>query len=87
MISGEDVVGFSFSDLEGSITITTDLEDDQTHYVNNHLLSSLGLSYPVKTIFMSSLTELDRLGLDVDLVSYQEGAGGGTAAHKPSRTC
>lgn len=75
---GEGVYGFSFSHLEGPITITTDPKDDETFYVNNHPLSSLGLSYPVKTIYMSSLTELDRLGPDVDLVSYQEGARGGT---------
>lgn len=76
---GEDAVCFSFSDLEGPITIITDPNEDQTFYVNHHPLSSLGLSYPVKTIYMSSLTELDRLGPDVDLVSYQAGARGGTA--------
>ncbi|KAK2616960.1 hypothetical protein QQS21_000049 [Conoideocrella luteorostrata] len=68
---GPDVLGIRFSDPDGPITVSTDEKDDVTWYVNCHPLSALELPFPVKTIGVSSLTELDRLGPQVDLVTYR----------------
>ena len=68
---GADVLGFRFSDPDRPITLSTDEEDDVTWYVNCHPLSALELVFPVKTIGYGSLTELDRMGPQVDLVEYQ----------------
>lgn len=69
---GPDVLGIRFSDPQGSITISTDQTDDVTWYTNCHPLSALNLPFSVKTIGFDSLTELDRLGPQVDLVCYPE---------------
>lgn len=68
---GADVLGIRFSDPDGPITVSTDEKDDVTWYVNCHPLSALKLPFPVKTILVGSLTELDRLGPQVDLVTYR----------------
>jgi serine/threonine protein kinase len=68
---GPGVLGIVFSQPDGPVTLLTDREHDVTRYVNNHPLSALALPFPVKTIHLSSLTELDRFGPNVDLVSYQ----------------
>jgi hypothetical protein len=65
-----DVLGVRFSDPDGPITVSTDEKDDVTWYVNCHSLSALKLPFPAKTIGIESLTELDRLGPQVDLVTY-----------------
>lgn len=68
----DGVYGISFSEPDGPITVSTDPKDDATQCVNCHPLSAFGLSYPVKTIYLSSLTELSRLSAQVDLVAYRE---------------
>ncbi|CAK7269007.1 hypothetical protein SEPCBS119000_003349 [Sporothrix epigloea] len=65
-----DVLGISFSDPEGPITTSTSQDDDVTMYKNCYLPSELQLPFPVKTVRFDSLTELDRMGPQVDLVSY-----------------
>ncbi|KAK3896604.1 hypothetical protein C8A05DRAFT_20454 [Staphylotrichum tortipilum] len=77
---GPGVFGIRFTEPDGPITLLTGPEDDMTVYLNNYPLSTLGLSFPVKTVYLTSLTELDRLGPDVDLVSY---AGSPSAASTP----
>lgn len=67
---GEGVVGISFATPNGPITTSTDLKDDVTRYVNSHSLGALKHPFPVKTISVTSLVELDRLGPLVDLVEY-----------------
>ncbi|ODA77750.1 hypothetical protein RJ55_06352 [Drechmeria coniospora] len=67
----DDVYGISFTDVSGPITICKDWKDDVTGYVNCHPLSALEHPFAVKTIYLASLTELDRLGPQVDLVSYR----------------
>lgn len=80
---GAGVLGFCFSDPDGPITLSTDEDDDVTWYVNCHPLSVLELAFPVKTIGYGSLTELDRMGPQVDLVEYQaEPAVDGVASTK-----
>lgn len=68
----KSVYGFSFSEPDGPITEYTDLANDSTSYVNYPLLSDLKISYPIKTLHLGNLTELDRLGPEVDMVSYPE---------------
>ena len=68
---GPEFFGIRFSEPDGPITLLTDRQHDVTLYVNNHPLSVLDLPFPVKTIYLRNLTELDRLGPDVDLVSYR----------------
>ncbi|KAJ2979665.1 hypothetical protein NQ176_g3110 [Zarea fungicola] len=65
-----DVVGIRFSDPNGPITVSTNEEDDVTWYVNCHPMSALRLPFPIKTIGVRSLTELGRMGPQVDLVMY-----------------
>ncbi|KAJ3480525.1 hypothetical protein NLG97_g8053 [Lecanicillium saksenae] len=65
-----DILGIRFADPDGPISASTDEEDDATSYANCHPPSALGLPFPVKTIGLSSLTELDRMGPQVDLVTY-----------------
>ncbi|KID73742.1 uncharacterized protein G6M90_00g001350 [Metarhizium brunneum] len=77
---GDGVFGFRFSEPDGPITTSTDLKDDATIYVNDPALSSLGLSFPVKTIYLGSLTELDRLAPLVDKVLYHDTHGATTTA-------
>lgn len=67
---GHGVYGIRFSEPDGPIAVSMDPKDDVTLYVNNYPLSALDLPFPVKTIYIGSLTELDRLGPHVDLVSY-----------------
>ncbi|KAM3430904.1 hypothetical protein NHJ13734_007537 [Beauveria thailandica] len=67
---GTDVLGIRFSDPEGPISISTSQDDDVTMYTNCYLPSELRLPFPVKTVGFDSLTELDRMGPQVDLVSY-----------------
>lgn len=69
---GPDVFCIRFSEPNGPITLLTDREHDVIKYVNNYPLSALDLQFPVKTIYLPSLTELDRLGPGIDLVSYRE---------------
>lgn len=77
------VYGFSFTTPDGPIKKLTDPDDDQTMYANYPLLSALKVLFPVKTIHVGKLKELDRVGAQADLVSYQEaptlGAGDGEA--------
>ena len=83
---GGGVYGISFTQWDGPVTHLTDPDDDVTEYVNNFPLSALGLSFPVKTVFLSSLTELDRMGPNVDLVSYQEApSAAGATAPSPTK--
>lgn len=83
---GDGVYGISFTQWDGPVTHLTDPDDDVTAYVNNFPLSALGLPFPVKTVFLSSLTELDRMGPDVDLVSYQEApSAAGATAPSPTK--
>ncbi|KZZ99735.1 Protein kinase-like domain protein [Moelleriella libera RCEF 2490] len=65
-----DVLGIRFSDPEGPISVSTEQVDDVTVYANCHPLSALSLPFPVKTIGFNNLTELDRMGPQVDLVTY-----------------
>lgn len=65
-----DVLGIRFSDPEGPISVSTEQVDDVTWYANCHPLSALSLPFPVKTIGFNNLTELDRMGPQVDLVTY-----------------
>lgn len=69
---GNGVYGIRFSEPDGPITISTNQEDDVTWYVNGHPVTALDLSFPIKVVSLASLTELDRLAPQVDLVSYQE---------------
>ena len=69
---GDGVFGIRFSEPDGPFTLLTERKHDRTYAVNNYPLSALKLNFPVKTICLSNLTELDRLGHQVDLVSYQE---------------
>ncbi|KAH6631752.1 hypothetical protein F5144DRAFT_602537 [Chaetomium tenue] len=68
---GDGVFGIRFSEPDGPFTLLTERKHDATYAVNNYPLSALKLNFPVKTIYLSNLTELDRLGHQVDLVSYQ----------------
>ncbi|KAK4238996.1 protein kinase [Achaetomium macrosporum] len=68
---GPGVYGIHFTEPEEPITISTDPEDDVTWYINCYPLKVLALPFPIKTIYLADLTELDRLGPQVDLVSYQ----------------
>ncbi|KAG7286564.1 hypothetical protein NEMBOFW57_008875 [Staphylotrichum longicolle] len=68
---GPGVFGIRFSEPDGPVTLLTDRKHDVTVYVNNYPLSASGLPFPFKTVYLRSLTELDRFGPDVDLVSYQ----------------
>jgi hypothetical protein len=68
---GDGVFGIRFSEPDGPVTTLTDQKDDVTLYVNNYPLSALGLGFSIKTISLSDLKELDRLGPHVDLVFYQ----------------
>lgn len=67
---GHGVFGIRFTQPDGPITLLTDRKHDVTLYVNNYPLSALGLPFPLKTIYWRSLTELDRVGPYVDIVSY-----------------
>ncbi|PQK13755.1 hypothetical protein BB8028_0004g06860 [Beauveria bassiana] len=67
-----DVLGIRFSDPEGPISVSTDLKDDVTWYKNCQPLTALSLPFPVKTIRFKSMTELDRMGPQVDLVTYPD---------------
>ncbi|KAG6016877.1 hypothetical protein E4U43_002856 [Claviceps pusilla] len=69
---GSGVYGIYFTEPDGPITPITDPEEDMTSYVNCHSLAALQLMFPVKTVYLASLTELDRLQWQVDLISYQE---------------
>ncbi|KAK2592912.1 hypothetical protein QQS21_009380 [Conoideocrella luteorostrata] len=79
---GTDALGIRFSDPGGPISISTSQDDDVTMYTNCHLPSELRLPFPVKTVGFDSLTELDRMGPQVDLVTYPgtPTVGGGGAA-------
>ncbi len=68
---GDGVVGIRFSQPDGPVTLLTDREHDERFFVNNYPLSALDLPFPVKTVHLNSLTELERFGPNVDLVSYQ----------------
>ena len=68
---GDGVFGIRFSEPDGPVTTLTDQKDDETLYVNNYPLSALSHDFAIKSISLSALTELDRLGPYVDLVSYQ----------------
>ncbi|KHO10767.1 hypothetical protein MAA_11613 [Metarhizium robertsii ARSEF 23] len=68
---GDGVYGIYFSEPDGPITMSTNQEDDVTWYVNCHPVAALELPFPIKTVSLKSLTELDRLAPQVDLVSYQ----------------
>lgn len=68
---GPGIYGMKFIEPDGPITTSTDLLLDETAYVNYHPLSALKVPFAVKTIHMDALTELDRFGPQVDLVSYQ----------------
>ncbi|KAG6027992.1 hypothetical protein E4U41_000794 [Claviceps citrina] len=68
---GEGVYRISFSEPDGPITISTDLIDDVTLYVNYPSMAELKVPFPLKTVYLQNLTELDRLCVQVDLVSYQ----------------
>ncbi len=53
---GDGVFGIQFSEPDGPITLLTDRRmDDVTTYVNNYPLSALGISFPVKTVHLTSL--------------------------------
>lgn len=66
----EDVTGITFSEPDGPITTSIALKDDATTYFNCRPLSELELPFTAKTIYMSALTELDRLASHVDKASY-----------------
>lgn len=68
---GADVLGIRFADSHGPITISSSKEDDVTFYTNCDPLSALQLPFAVRTIMFGNLTELDRFGPQVDLVTYQ----------------
>lgn len=68
----EAVTAIRFAEPNGPITTSSELRDDRTLYVNYHSLLALGLSFPVKTIYLSHLEELDRFMPQVDKVSYKE---------------
>ncbi|KAG5915278.1 hypothetical protein E4U42_000069 [Claviceps africana] len=80
---GQGVYGIRFTEPDGPITIITDPKEDVTLYVNNYPLSALKLPFPVKTISMACLTELDRIQWSVDLVSYPASPHAGNG---PSKT-
>ncbi|KAJ6784525.1 hypothetical protein PWT90_06060 [Aphanocladium album] len=67
---GANVLGIRFSDPEGPISVSTSQDNDVTMYANCYLPSELRLPFPVKTVGFDSLTELDRMGPQVDLVTY-----------------
>ncbi|KAG6015636.1 hypothetical protein E4U43_005019 [Claviceps pusilla] len=67
---GSGVYGIRFTEPDGPVTIITDPEEDMTQYANNHPLKALELPFTVKTVYLTNLTELDRLANQVDLVSY-----------------
>ncbi|KAH6630596.1 hypothetical protein B0J18DRAFT_421650 [Chaetomium sp. MPI-SDFR-AT-0129] len=68
---GPVVYGIRFTEPDGPVSFLTDQDaDDQTTYINNYPLFALNLSFPVKAVFLADLKELDRLGPQVDLVSY-----------------
>ncbi|KAG5987420.1 hypothetical protein E4U54_005001 [Claviceps lovelessii] len=69
---GSGVHGIRFTEPDGPVTLVTDPEEDVTQYANNHPLKALKLPFPVKIVYLTNLTELDRLVNQVDLVSYQE---------------
>ncbi|OAQ64389.1 protein kinase-like domain [Pochonia chlamydosporia 170] len=55
---GDGVYGIRFSEPDGPITMSTNQEeDDVTWYVNSHPLAALELPFPVKTVYLESLTE------------------------------
>lgn len=68
----QGVYGFSFTTPDGPIKKLTHPNDDLTLCTNYPLLSALKVSFPLKTLHLSKLRELDRLGPEVDLVSYQD---------------
>lgn len=68
---GDGVFGIRFTTPDGPVTFLTDPKDDVTFYSNSHSLGALELPFPVKTISLTSLTEVDRLGSLVDLVEYE----------------
>ncbi|KAG5977872.1 hypothetical protein E4U55_006472 [Claviceps digitariae] len=68
---GDGVYGIRFTEPDGPVTIVTDPKQDVTLCVNNYPLSTLELPFPVQTVHLTSLTELDRIQPEVDLVSYQ----------------
>ena len=78
----KEIVAIRFSDPDGDISVSTALEEDMTEYGNNHPLPTFGFSMPVETISVEDLTELDRLGPQVDLVSYQGRSVGGAKYFK-----
>lgn len=80
------VYGFSFSEPDGPITEFTDLANDSTNYVNYPRLSDLKVSHPIKTLHLGNLTELDRLGPEVDMVSYPDTAAAGAQDDKAKET-
>ncbi|TQV93708.1 Protein kinase-like domain [Cordyceps javanica] len=78
---GADVLGIRFSDPEGPISISVSQDDDVTMYANCYPPTELRLPFPAKTVGFGSLTELDRMGPQVDLVTYPATpAAGGQAA-------
>ncbi|ATY66113.1 kinase-like domain [Cordyceps militaris] len=68
---GPEVLGLRFSDPDGPITTSTDRNDDVTYYNNCQPLSALKIPFSIKTVSLSSLVEIGRMGPQVDLVSYQ----------------
>ncbi|CAK7273673.1 hypothetical protein SEPCBS119000_005780 [Sporothrix epigloea] len=74
-------MGIRFSDPEGPISLLTSQDDDHTPSTHYFLTSDLCLPFPIKTLRLDSLTELSRMGQQVDLVSYPEvPTAGGVAA-------
>lgn len=79
---GADVLGIRFADSNGPITTSSNKEDDVTFYTNCDPLSALQLPFAVRTIRFGNLTELDRFGPQVDLVTYQGDPAVGDGAKK-----
>lgn len=67
---GPDVYGIHLSQDGELISVSTKPEDDQTTCVYYPPLQDVQYPSHVKTVLRSDLLELDRLGLNVDLVSY-----------------
>ncbi|KAL1878573.1 hypothetical protein VTK73DRAFT_7751 [Phialemonium thermophilum] len=71
--SAPEVVRFDFSKPDGPITTTTtDPADDATFHANYPALPDLALPFPVRTICITELVEMDCLGPQVDLVSCRK---------------
>lgn len=70
-----DVYAISLSQDGGLVSVSADPKDDETTCVYRPPLRDLQLPGRVKTVLRSDLLELDRLGPNVDLVSYTPRAG------------